>query len=426
MDNKSIAREIFKDALEASLPKSFISKYVAIKGDTLNVGDDSYKLNNYNNVYLFGSGKAAFTMAEEMEKLLGEKIYKGLIVAPKTEKKLTIVKVEEGSHPLPTQKSFDAAKKLIEMMQEMQEDDLFIYLLSGGSSALIELPMEAIKLEEFQETTELMLHNALEIHEINCIRKHISQIKGGRLAQKTKAQGIVLVLSDIIDDDLYAIGSAPLYADKTTFQEAKNILEEKDILSRMPDSVQSLLNAGVNDLIEETPKEQMKNIKHYLLASNALALNAAADSAKGFGMSVEVVAESMQGDVVDMVKSMVQTVKKSHADCLLFGGECTVKVDGNGQGGRNQHAVALMLREMCDQGLNISFLSAGTDGIDGNSDAAGGVVSQTDCAKIEADTLKGYIKNFDSHSCLKSLDSLVITGPSGTNVIDIAIIIKGE
>jgi len=310
-------------------------------------------------------------------------------------------------------------------MQELDEDDLFIYLLSGGSSALIELPYEPISLEELQETTELMLHNALEIHEINAVRKHISQIKGGRLGGMTEAQGVVLVLSDIIDDDLYAIGSAPLYADKSSYKEALDTLYEKDIFSRMPQSVQELLIKGVNKEIEETPSIPKESIKHYLLASNRLAVSAAKKSAEKRGLSVKVADEPMQGDVKEMISKMLGILKDCDEQCILFGGECTVKVRGDGQGGRNQHAVALMLQKICEESLEISFLSAGTDGIDGNSDAAGAVVSYESCQSIEGEELSKYVKNFDSYNYFKKTDALVITGPSGTNVIDIAIIIKG-
>lgn len=426
MEAKQIAREIFKDALEASLPKNFISKYVRYEKGVLYIQEDSYDLNKYKNIYLFGSGKAAFTMAEEIEKLLKERLHKGLIVAPKTEATLRFTQVEEGSHPLPSQKSLDAATKLLEMMQEMQEEDLFIYLLSGGSSALIELPMQGISLEDFQNATELMLKNGLEIQEMNCVRKHISQIKGGRLAQQTLAKGVVLVLSDIINDDLYAIGSAPLYGDTTTYAQAKQILQDKSIFHRMPLSIQRLIHEGIEGVVQETPKAQMPNIKHTLVASNALALNAAAQSAREHGLSVTIVDKPMQGDVKDMLPRLLQSARESDAQCILFGGECTVKVEGEGQGGRNQHIAALMLQEMCKRKLDITFLSAGTDGIDGNSDAAGAVVSKEDCAKIEHEALASYIKNFNSYNCFKELDSLIVTGASGTNVIDIAIIIKKE
>jgi glycerate 2-kinase len=426
MTSKALARKIFTDALEASLPKNFISKYVHLDGSILSVGSDKYKLDTYKNIYVFGSGKAAYTMALEIEKLLKSKIKNGLIVAPHTDEKLKYIEVCEGSHPLPSQKSFDATAKLIDLMQKCDEDDLYIYLLSGGSSALIEFPALGIDLKDFQEATQVMLHNGLEIHEMNTIRKHISQIKGGNLARICKAQGVVLVLSDIIDNDLYSIGSAPLYADKSTFKEAKYILMYNNIFHRMPQSVQEHLEKGLNGFIDETPKSESENVKHYIVASNSLALDAAAKSAKLHGLSVEVVEEPMYGDVEEMIDIMLQVLENSQKQCIIFGGECTVQVRGDGQGGRNQHAVALMLEEMYHKDLDICFLSASTDGIDGNSDATGAVVDKEDYKKIDPKELKSFIKNFDSYNFFKKIKSLIVTGASGTNVIDIAIIIKGE
>lgn len=167
-------------------------------------------------------------------------------------------------------------------------------------------------------------------------------------------------------------------------------------------------------------------MKHYLLASNAQALEAAAKSATSYGLSVKIVKEPMQGEVEEMVHKIVSTLKNSPEQCILFGGECTVHVSGSGQGGRNQHTVALMLKEICKENLDICFLSAGTDGIDGNSDAAGAVISQEDCQGLVYKDLEEYIKNFDSYNFFKKTNSLITTGASGTNVIDLAIILKGE
>lgn len=428
MSNTSLAKQIFHDALEASLPKNFISKACQLDGDILKIGTDEYDLAKYKNIYLFGSGKASYTMALEIEDILQDRIDKGLVVSPKIDENsnLKYIQLAEGSHPYPDEKSLSSAKKLITLMQECTEDDLYIYLLSGGSSALIELPIEPISLKDFHDATQMMLNNALDIHEINVVRKHISQIKGGRVAQKCKAKGIVLVLSDIIDNDLYSIGSAPLYADKSSFLDAKEILDSYKIFSKMPNSVQEVILKGIEKKIDETPEFESKNTKHYVVASNVLALDAAAKSALSHKLSVKVVKEPMEGNVTDMVQNFLQTLEVSTEDCILFGGECTVKVEGSGEGGRNQHAVALMLREICKKNLEICFLSAATDGIDGNSDAAGAVVDSSSCKKTDEKEIEKYINNFDSYNLFKSIDSLVMSGASGTNVIDIAIIIKGK
>ncbi|MFT5661209.1 MAG: glycerate 2-kinase [Sulfurimonas sp.] len=424
MANESLALSIFSKALESSLPKNFMHKHCQLVGDILFFKDTRYDLSKYKNLYIFGSGKAAYTMAKEAENILEDKIYKGLIVSPYDEGKLQNIEVLLGSHPIPSQLSIDAATALSEMMSECNENDLYIYLLSGGSSSLMELPISPIDLSELQETTSLMLRNNLEIHEINCVRKHLSMLKGGRLAQMCKAKGIVLVVSDIIDDDLQSIGSAPLYADKSTFIEAKEILQAKNIFEKMPISVQTVLQKGVDAEIEESPSVPLERVKHIIIASNKQAIEQATFTAKSKGLSVKKINEPMQGEVGDMVNKIFKILHACEEECIIFGGECTVDLQGNGKGGRNQHAALLALKKIQAQALNVTFLSAGTDGIDGNSDAAGAVVSGYSYqSNLKIDD---YLKNFDSYNYLKQSDSLIITGPSGTNVIDIAILIKGE
>lgn len=272
------------------------------------------------------------------------------------------------------------------------------------------------------------LENSLDITQINSVRKHLSTIKGGLLAQSCKARGIVLVLSDIIDNDLYSIGSAPLYADKSSYHYAKRLLEDKAILNRMPISVQKVLEKGVSGTLQETPKIPLERVQHFILSSNTHALRAAKKSAQEAGLEVELARESMLGDVVEAVEKMYKDFIQTQQQCLIFGGECTVHVRGEGKGGRNQHAAALMLEKLCANDEKFTFLSAGTDGIDGNSDAAGGIIDSRSCQKIRERNIdiSSYIQNSDSYHLLKEVDSLIMTGASGTNVADIAILIKGD
>ena len=424
MNHKALAKSIFMDALEGSLPKNFMHKNCFLDGDILHLAQNNYALREHKNLYVFGSGKAAYSMAKEIESILGERIYKGLVITPYDEGELQTIEVHLGSHPVPTQKSLDAAKALVSMMQECDEDDLYIFLLSGGSSALMELPIEPITLEDLQATTKLMLSNNLDIHEINTIRKHLSNIKGGRLANLCKATGAVLLISDIIDNDLESIASGSLYADKTTFLGAKSILDKKGLFDKLPLNVQSVLERGIVGTLEESPFVPLQRVKHQILASNAEALYIAQESAKAKSLRVKKVNEPMDGEVYFLIKKMLTIIENSEENCILFGGECTVTLNGDGKGGRNQHAALLMLKEIHDKKLNITFLSAGTDGVDGNSDATGAVVDIDSYLK-ELD-IDEYINNFDSNSYFNKSHSTIVTGPSGTNVIDIAIIIKGE
>ena len=424
MNNREMAKSIFMEALEGSLPKNFMKQQCVLDGETLFISQKSYSLCEYKNIYVFGSGKAAYSMAKEIESILGERIYKGLVISPYDEGELKSIKVHIGSHPVPTQKSLEAATALVEMMQECDEDDLYIFLLSGGSSALMELPLAPITLEDLQATTKLMLSNNLEIHEINTIRKHLSSIKGGRLASLCRASGIVLAISDIIDDDLESLASAPLYCDKTTFLEAKTILESENLFAELPKNVQHLLEKGILGEVEESPSKPLERVKHHILASNREALELALVSAKAKGLAVKKVDEPITGEVSVMVTKMLEIAQNSKENCILFGGETTVNLGGDGRGGRNQHGALLMLKEIVDKGLNLTFLSAGTDGVDGNSDATGAVVDRN--SYLEDTCIDEYINNFDSNSYLTKSHSTIVTGPTGTNVIDIAIIIKGE
>lgn len=420
---KESAKAIFHDALEAVLPLNFMPKYCHLRGDILTIKESSYDLSSYKNIYLFGSGKASYTMAKEIEKLLKERLYKGLIVAPYDNRELQRVKVAIGSHPIPSALSLNAAEELMQMMQECDEDDLYIFVLSGGSSALMELPIEPITLEELQLCTKLMLESGLEINSINAVRKHLSQIKGGRLASLCKATGVVLVLSDIVDNSLDAIGSAPLYADRSSFEDAIEILKREDIFELMPKAIQTILQKGLNAEIQESPFRALKRVSHHIVASNAQALEAAKISAEKAGFLVKKVETPMEGDVLEMVEKIIEIAKESQENCILFGGECTVEVKGDGEGGRNQHAALLMLREIIEQKLPYTFLSAGTDGIDGNSDAAGAVVDRYTAIKSPL-SIESYIHNFNSYNYFKRGDSLLKIGPSGTNVVDVAILIK--
>ena len=426
MQTKELLSELFDTALESVKPKNLIKKHCRLEGSVLHIDNDMYELMDYENVYILGSGKASLSMAEALEELILEYIHSGLVVAPKKDKKLVKIECLEADHPLPTQRSLDSAEALIKKMQECTESDLYIYLLSGGSSALIEQPVEGITLNDFQKTTELMLKNALKISEINAVRKHLSSIKGGRLGEFSKAKGIVLTISDVIGDDLYSIGSAPLYADTSSYEDVLEILHRYKIFHELPSCVQTVLNEGANHMRAETPKEPSPHIKHYLIGTNALARKAVYEKAMLMGLEVKIIDEDIDSDVILASQKMLDFSLASKEKVLVFGGETTVMVKGDGNGGRNQHSVLSMLKLTHEKGMNIAFLSAGTDGIDGNSDAAGAYIDKTSFsdAQMQGLDLDAYLNNNDSYHFFKKLDSLIMTGPTGTNVMDIAILIK--
>ena len=411
-------------------PERLIAANCRLEGELLYICDHVYDLKAYRRIFLFGSGKAAWPMARALEALLGERIDSGVAAVPVDLGPLEHVEVFEGAHPIPDEKSLHAGQKLQEAMARCGEGDLYLYLLSGGSSALIEAPVAPITLDDLRKTTRLMLENGLPIGSVNSVRKHISTIKGGRLGASCAAEGAVLVVSDVIGNDLEAIGSAPLYCDRTTFADAKRVLDEAGIFETLPPSVSGVIEAGCGGKIAESPKKPSKRIRHFLVGSNETALGAAAGKASALGYDVTIVPEPLEGDADRLGPILAAEARRFSGDgrprCILYGGETTVEVKGGGRGGRNQQLClsALATLEPDDA---VTMLCAGTDGIDGNSDAAGAVI---DPQSIESYRVKGlspeaFLRNNDATGFFERCGGLVVTGPSGTNVMDVTILITG-
>jgi len=426
MQTKNVLQTLFDTALEFISPDYLIKNQCKVQDDTLVVNAQEYKLLEYEHIYLLGSGKAAWSMAKALSSLLSQYLSSGVIVSPVCQEELEKIECLSSDHPIPSERSLKGAQALITSCKMHQENDLYIYLLSGGSSSLIELPVEGVSLEAFQMTTDVMLKNALNIEEINTVRKHLSSIKGGRLAQFSKAQGLVLCISDVIGDDLYSIGSAPLYADTSSYEDALAILKSYQIEDKVPSSVRNYLEEGVANLHLETPKKVSKKVHHELIGSNFLAKEAVYKKAQSLGLDAVMIEGYIDSDVNEAVDKILELALNSPHKVIIFGGEVTVKVEGEGQGGRNQHAVLCMLKRVKEQNLRLSFLSAGTDGIDGNSDAAGAYIDTQTLEQVEALGLDidSYLKANDSYHFFKALDNLIMRGPTGTNVMDIMILIK--
>ena len=408
--SKRLLKELYKVGVEAVMPKNFIAKSISLKGDTLHIVDKSYDLSRYKRVFVLGSGKASINMAKSVMKIVSKRVTKCVVVS-NYNAEYEGIEVLLSTHPILSQKSVDAATRLIEVFSSMQKDDLFIYLLSGGTSALIEKPIDGVSLDQFIKLSSLMLESGMDIKQMNVVRKSLSQIKGGGLSKYAKCDGVVLVLSDVVGDDLSTIGSAPLFCDESTLK-AEDILKEFSLW----DSLDSNLKEALS---KEVEKKDCKKIDHFIVASNKVALEAVSKRAKELNIRSHIVSDRVFGDVKDVAKKIAKSVSELEYDLLLFGGESTVKVAGDGKGGRNQELSLWVLKQMRED-LNFCFLSAGSDGIDGNSDAAGGVVEICDLDE----SIDEYLKNNDSYHYLLKHDSLVKTGDSGTNVMDIMIALK--
>jgi hydroxypyruvate reductase/glycerate 2-kinase len=388
-----------------------------------------YDLTRYRFVRLFGAGKAAWPMANALEELLGGRIASGTVVVPKDLGALRFAEVVEGSHPVPDEGSLEGARKVMEGVASCGEEELVIFLLSGGSSALMEAPLGSITLEALRDTTQKMLQRDIDIGRINTVRKHLSAVKGGRLGALCRAECAVLVVSDVIGDDLEVIGSAPMYRDRSSFDDAKRVLEEAGILENVAPAVRDVIEAGCAGRIAESPETVSGHIRHFLIGSNRTALEAAAREAETLGYATEIAADPLQGDADAKGAELVLEGRKLRngggSRCLIYGGETTVRVTGNGRGGRNQQ-LCLRGLEALEAGDGLTLLCAGTDGIDGNSDAAGAVVDASSLARAAERGLsvQQYLENNDASTFFRQNGDLIVTGPSGTNVMDVAILIS--
>ncbi len=417
---KEIAIEIFSAGVDAVRPGRVIPEDVRREGEMLVIGGRRYKLPEKGRIVVLGSGKAAIPMANALSSVVGDLVSGGVVVSSYEDTLWQKLALKTGCHPYPCRRSIEAADMLIGELAALTPEDFFIYLLSGGSSALIEKPIPPVTLEDLRETTALLLQHAIPIERINCVRKHLSLIKGGKLAQMTKAPGVVLVISDVVGDDLEAIGSAPLFRDNTTREEAVTILKEANIWDAVHGSVREVLGESA----AETPAKARGDIGHHIVANNQKALEAAKKRAEALGLETVIVTDRLEGEVEEVAERIVASILAQPVSarpvCLLFGGEPTVEVQGTGKGGRNQE-LALRLLQKIRHHPEIIFLSGATDGIDGNSDAAGGVVTHEDYDL----SLPSFLKRSDAYHYLQPRDALIMTGPTGTNVMDLMIAIKG-
>ncbi len=427
MSRKHLLFDVFTQTLQEITPQKLIAKHCRVDKDLLYIDENIYDLSLYKRIVLLGSGKAVVPMAEEMQKLLADKIIQTLIVGPyeyvPTQPKTRYIK---SSHPLPSSSSLEAADALMHSLRELDKQDLFIYLLSGGNSALVEQPQNGITLEDFQAVTSVMIRSGMPIESINSVRKHISQVKGGRLAEMTKANGIVLILSDVVDDDLHAIGSGPLFCDSSTFDDALNALKEYNILDQIPESVQNYLLQGTLGKHPETPKSPREDIKHYILGSNREVLLIASKKLKAHGIPTCKEEESIQGDTDMVLKRLLELLNKEQKEtcCYVLGGESTVKVNTKGHGGRNQQ-LALSLLCSIEGDKEVTFLSAATDGIDGNSTAAGALIDSHSRIHAMNNRLdpQHYLREFDSNTFFAATDELLTPGPTHNNLLDIVLML---
>jgi len=427
---RDVAREIFQHALtESSIRKAF-DRHVSLDRGILRVGEDLFDLGSFSRIFVVSMGKAAHTMVEGLMSQLGAGVTG--IVACSTEPVSQVFgfRYYRGGHPVPNADSVRAADAILKSLATHASRSLVIFLISGGASAIVEKPSdERITLEDLVATYKALVHSGAPIREINAIRKHLSATKGGRLAQvAAPAQQVSILVSDVPDAAVDSLASGPTMPDTTTVDECHEIVKKHKLLKQFPSSVRELFEKGQ---LEETPKHgdgAFDRSRFWPILSNETARRHAVTKAamNGFAIDVDNTCDDWDyAQAADYLLKKLRTLRKGVSRvCLISGGEVTVKVTGEaGVGGRNQQFALYCANKIA--GTDVTVLSAGTDGIDGNSPANGAVVDGTTVARASALGLSvdEALRTFDAYPLLNSLGDAIITGPTGNNIRDLRILL---
>lgn len=433
---RSILRRVIGEGLRAADPAYALLNRVHRTGHRLQVGRRRYDLRSFDRIVVVGAGKASARMAQALEQVLGTYLDSGLIVV-KTGHRLPTkrITVVEAGHPVPDRAGLKAAEQLRDRVAELGDCDLLIVLLSGGASSLIPAPVEGVSLADKQTLTQLLLRSGATIREINVVRKHLSTIKGGGLAEGTRARIVTLILSDVIGDELTAIGSGPTTPDPSTYREAIAIMKRRRIWMKAPASIRRHLQRGERGDVSETPKPgaaRFRRVQHEIIGNNEMALVAAAQAAQHAGLQTVLFSTPLVGEASRAgaaFASLAERLSKGKGMlrrpyCIVAGGETTVTVTGRGKGGRAQEFAVAAACEIA--GVQKMWIVAiGTDGTDGPTDVAGAVVSGStlDQAKRKGVNLRRALTQHNTYPALHALTSHIVTGPTGTNVNDLYLLL---
>jgi hydroxypyruvate reductase len=433
------ARAIFYAGLAAVEPAAAVRRYVQHDGDFLTVADRQYDLRNFKNIFVIGAGKAACPMAAVLEEILVERLTSGWVNAKYGHlSPLKKIHIQEAGHPVPDEAGRRGTEKILELLHQADAHDLVIGVISGGGSALLPMPVEGIRLEDKQATTKLLLACGATINEMNAVRKHISQVKGGQLARTVyPATLITLILSDVIGDPLDVIASGPTVPDESTFKEVQRIFEKYHLQAQLPASIKQHIEKGLTGAMPETPKAGdpiFAQTQNLIVASNRQAIEAAKAEAQKRGYHPLILSSMIEGETREIARMHAAIAKEIHLTgnpvsppaCVISGGETTVTLSGTGLGGRNQEFVLAAALEISGWPATV-ILSAGTDGTDGPTDAAGAVCDDKTIERAEALGLipKAFLSENDSYHFFEKLGDLMITGPTNTNVMDLRFLLIG-
>jgi glycerate-2-kinase len=433
-DYKKMAEQIFTHSVEAVHPSQLIHQAVKLNANKLHIAGQQIDVETINHIYVVGAGKATAPMAEALEEIVGDFIKEGIILV-KHGHTLPLRKIEtiEAGHPVPDEPGVKGTQAMLQLLKKVTDKDLVIVLISGGgSSLLIDLPPDC-SLRQLQECFQILLRSGATIVEMNAIRKHLSQVKGGQLAKLCyPAKLITLILSDVVGDPLDVIASGPTVADPSTFADAWQVIEKYKLHNQIPSAIRKHLEMGIQGIVPETPKPAdpiFRSVSNFIIGSNTIALEAARQKATQLGFHTSILQANITGEAREVAAMLVKEARKVSADanyskpaCLLMGGETTVTVTGKGLGGRNQELV-LVAALTLQAHENIVILSGGTDGSDGPTDAAGAIadgqtVIQALHSGVDAQT---FLDANDSYYFFKKAGGHITTGPTLTNVMDVMV-----
>jgi len=436
---RKAARGIFDAAVRAVDPAEAIRRHLVRDGERLAIGGERVDLGAVREIVVVGLGKAGAPMAAAVEEILGARIARGVVVTKYGHVQPTrVIRIHEAGHPVPDDAGMAGARAVLDHVTGLDAGDLVLVLISGGGSALTPAPVDGVTLAEKQSLTKALLACGADIREMNTLRKHISRLKGGQLARAAApARVFTLILSDIVGDPLDAIASGPTVPDPTTYADALAILDKYRIRGEIPSSIRTHLEAGAAGKISETPKPDdplFGRVKSVMVASNIQALEAARAEAERLGFRAIILSSFIEGETREIARMHAALALEVRASghparppvCLITGGETTVTLRGTGKGGRNQEfalASALDIAGLPD----VVVFSAGTDGTDGPTDAAG-ALADGDTVKRALGlglTPRAALDGNDAYPFFERLGDLVITGPTRTNVMDVRLVLVG-
>lgn len=426
-----VALNCIEEAIQAAAPETATRSAIELTDQTLSITGTDYNLDVYDEIIVVGGGKAASGVTHALESVLGEQITKGLILT-KVPANTTFVRTVVGDHPVPSRRNVDVTNSLLEFVDAADEKTLILFVLTGGASALLTCPAADLTLSDVQTTTEQLLKGGVPIDEINAVRKHLSSIKGGKLARRSSPASVVgLMLSDVVGNDPSTIGSGPTVPDRTTYADALAVFDRYDI--GLPNMIGNHLRSGVEGRFSETPfpgNSVFETVENNLIGDNSTALDAARSVADNAGYETLLLSSRLRGEAREIAKTFVSVGEEIIASgmpveppaVILGGGESTVTIaDEGGEGGPNQELVLSGALELNDPQV---IAAADTDGEDGSSDVAGAIADDTMVAEIAS--AREHLLSNDAGTYLKEKEATIQTGPTGTNVNDIITMVVPE